>query len=129
MTTSVYRAQKSSLLAGAGALLSIAACYGTLGLIAVLSMMGVTLALNENIWAGAIVFFALLAVLGVTLGFRQHRNANPVRLAIAGAALVIWAMYGADAIVDLLGVPSFTVEIAGFSALIAAVCWDWRLKW
>ena len=128
MTTSGNRVQNSSWLAGAGALLSIAACYGTLGLIAVLSMMGVTLALNVNIWAGVIVFFAVLAVIGVTLGYRKHRNANPVRLAIIGAALVIWAMYGAEAIVDLLGVPSLVVELAGFAALMASAYWDWRLK-
>ena len=91
-------------------------------------MMGVTLALNVDIWAGVIVAFALLAVIGVTLGYRRHRNANPVRLAVIGAALVIWAMYGAEAIVDLLGVPSTIVEIAGFAALIASAYWDWRLK-
>ena len=128
MTTSDKNPQSASWLAGAGVLLSIAACYGTLGLIAVLSMMGVSLAVNEHIWAGVIVAFALLAVLGVTLGYRQHRNSNPVRLAIAGAALVIWAMYGAEGITDLLGVPSFVVELAGFAALGAAAFWDWRLK-
>jgi hypothetical protein len=128
MTASGNRVQNSSWLAGAGALLSIAACYGTLGLVALLSMMGVTLALNVDIWAGVIVAFALLAVIGVTLGYRRHRNANPVRLAVIGAALVTWAMYGAEAIVDLLGVPSTIVEIAGFAALIASAWWDWRLK-
>lgn len=128
MTAPENKVQNASWLAGAGALLSIAACYGTLGLIAVLSMMGVTLALNENIWAGVIVFFALLVVLGVALGTRKHRNANPVRLAIAGAALIIWAMYGAEGIVDLLGPYTFAVEIAGFAALMAAAYWDWRLK-
>jgi hypothetical protein len=120
--------QNTSWLAGASALLSLAACYGTLGLVALLSMMGVTLALNVDIWAGVIVAFALLAVIGVTLGYRRHRNANPVRLAVIGAALVIWAMYGSEAIVDLLGVPSTIVEIAGFAALIASAWWDWRLK-
>jgi len=128
MTASGNRVQNSSWLAGAGALLSITACYGTLGLIAVLSMMGVTLALNVDIWAGVIVAFAMLAVIGVTLGYRRHRNANPVRLAVIGAALVIWAMYGAEAIVDLLGVPSTIVELAGFAALVASAYWDWRLR-
>jgi hypothetical protein len=128
MTTSGNKAQAASWLAGAGALLSLAACYGTLGLIALLSMMGVSLALNVQIWAGVIVAFALLAVLGVSLGYRQHRKANPARLAIVGAALIIWAMYGAEGIVDLLGVPSFTVELTGFAGLIAAAYWDWWLK-
>ncbi len=128
MTAPENKVQNASLLAGASALLSIAVCYGTLGLIAVLSLMGVTLAVNEDIWAGAIVAFALLAVLGVALGYRQHRNANPLWLAITGAALVIWAMYGSEGIVDLLGVPAFAVEITGFSALVAAAWRDGRLK-
>jgi energy-coupling factor transporter transmembrane protein EcfT len=128
MTISGNKAKATSWLAGAGALLSLAACYGTLGLIALLSMMGVTFALNVHVWAGVIVAFALLAVLGISLGYRHHRNANPSRLAIVGAVLVIWAMYGSEAIVDLLHVPSFVVELAGFTALIAAAYWDWRLK-
>jgi len=128
MTSADEKLRDTSWLAGASALLSLTACYGTLGLVALLSMMGVTLALNVDIWAGVIVTFALLAVIGVTLGYRRHRNANPVRLAVIGAALVIWAMYGADAIVDLLGVPSTIVEIAGFAALMASAYWDWRLK-
>lgn len=103
-------------------------CYGTFGLISVLSLMGVTLAVNEDIWAGAIVALALLAVLCVALGYRQHRNASPVRLAIAGAVLVIWATYGAQGIVDMLSVPAYVVEIIGFSELVAAVLWDWYLK-
>lgn len=128
MTASDNGVQNTSWLAGAGALLSIATCYGTLGLIAALSMMGVTLAVNEHIWTGVIVAFALLAVFGVALGYRRHHKFNPVRLAIAGAALVIWAMYGAQGIVDLLGPYTFAVEIVGFSALMAAAYWDWRLK-
>jgi hypothetical protein len=128
MTSVDEKSRDTSWLAGASALLSLIACYGTLGLVALLSMMGVTLALNVHIWAGVIIAFALLAVIGVTLGYRRHRNANPVRLAVIGAALVIWAMYGAEAIVDLLGVPSTIVEIAGFAALMASAYWDWRLK-
>ena len=128
MTSADSKSHDRSWLAGAGALLSLAACYGTLGLVALLSAMGVTLALNVQIWAAVIVAFAMLAVLGVTLGYRRHRKADPVRLAVVGAALVIWAMYGADAIRTLLGVPSTVVEIAGFAALIAAAYWDWRLK-
>ena len=128
MTATEYKQQKAPWLAGASALLSIAVCYGTLGLIAVLSLMGVTLAVNDHIWAGAIVAFALLAVFGVALGAMKHRKVSPAFLALAGAGLVIWAMYGAEGIADLLELPSFVVELAGFSALVAAALWDWRLK-
>ena len=120
--------QSASWLAGAGALLSVAACYGTLGLVALLSALGVSLAVNEHIWAGAIVAFALLAVLGVLLGARGHGKAGPVVLAAVGAAAVAWAMYGAGTISAMLGVPSFVVELAGFASLIGAAIWDWRLR-
>ena len=128
MTAPENKAQSASWLAGASALLSLATCYGTLGLVAVLSLMGVTLAVNESIWAGVIVAFAILAVLGVTLGARRHGNRNPLWLSIVGAALIVWAMYGAQSIVNLLGAPSFVVELAGFAALAGGAFWDWRLK-
>ena len=128
MTSPDEELHDSSWLAGAGTLLSLIACYGTLALVALLSAMGVTLALNVHVWAAVIVAFALLALLGVSLGYRRHRKANPVRLAVVGTALVTWAMFGADAIRSLLGVPPTVVEIAGFAALIAAAYWDWKLK-
>jgi Na+/H+-dicarboxylate symporter len=115
-------------LAGAGTLLSLLACYGTLGLIAILSLMGVSLAINEQVWAGVIVTFALIAVAGVALGYRLHRNPAPAVIALAGALLVIWAMYGSDNIRAWFGFLSRGVELAGFAGLIAAAVWDWRLK-
>ena len=128
MTSPDKDLQDSSWLAGAGTLLSLIACYGTLALVALLAAMGVTLSLNVHVWAAVIVAFALLALLGVTLGYRRHRKANPVRLAVVGTAMVTWAMYGGQAIRTLLGVPPTVVEIAGFAALIAAAYWDWRLQ-
>jgi len=122
------KAQAPSWLAGAGTLLSLAACYGTLGLIALLSALGFTIAVNNHVWAAAIVAFALLAVLGVALGGMKHRKTGPLFLAITGAALVTWAMYGSQNITALLGVSGRVVELAGFAALISATVWDWRLK-
>lgn len=119
---------KLSWFAGASALASLIACYGTLALLSVLSMLGIGLAVNEHVWAGVIVAFAVLAVLGITLGFSRHRNQNPSRLAIVGAALVIWAMYGAQNVREMLGIPSFIVELAGFAALLGAAWLDWKLQ-
>lgn len=128
MTASDNKSTAPSRLAGAGALLSLAACYGTLGLVALLSAMGVTLAVNVHVWAGVIVGFALLAVLGVALGTRRHGKAAPLLLALAGAALVAWAMYGSHTITALLGLPATVVELAGFALLIVAAFQDWRAK-
>jgi len=115
-------------LAGAGTLLSLLACYGTLGLIAILSLMGVSLAINVQVWAGVIVAFALIAVAGVALGYRLHRNPAPAVMALSGVLLVIWAMYGSEVIQAWFGVLGRGVELAGFAGLIAAAAWDWRLK-
>jgi hypothetical protein len=105
-------------LAGADTVLSITACYGTLAVLSVLSLLGVTLAINPGVWAWAISLFALLALGGVTLviggaawgsaGYRNYR-----------AALVVWAMVGSY---------SRIAELAGFAGLITAAIWDWRLQ-
>jgi fatty-acid desaturase len=128
MAQSANKASRTSWIAGASALLSLIACYGTLAVITLLSMMGVTLVVNERVWAGVIVAFAVIAVIGITLGYSRHRNHNPARLGIVGAALVIWAMYGSYGIRELLGVSPQFVESAGFAALLGAAYWDWKLK-
>jgi hypothetical protein len=40
-------------------------------------------------------------------------------LATVGAALVLWVMFGSF---------NRVLEIAGFTALVAATVWDWRAK-
>jgi hypothetical protein len=106
-------------LAGCGTLLAILACYGTLAVIGALSLMGVSLAINEGVWAGAIVVFALVALAGIFIGWRGHRVAGPLVLGVIGAGLVVWVM----------GVSySRPIEIAGFIALVVAAVWDWRAK-
>jgi len=119
---------RSSWLAGGGAVLSILACYGTLALIAILSLMGITVAINVHVWAAAIVLFAILAMLGVAWGYRSHRNIGPLCVAVLGTLLVILAMYGSDFLNDVLGLNSRAVELLGFAALIIATILDWRLK-
>ncbi len=106
-------------LAGAGTVLAIAACYGTLATVSVLSLLGVTLVINPGVWAGAISLFAVLALLGVLLSYRQHRVRGPLTIAAMGTVLVLWAMFASY---------NRIVEIVGFSGLITAAIWDWRLK-
>ena len=106
-------------LAGAGTVLAIAACYGTLATVSILSLLGVTLVINTGIWAGAISLFALLALVGVALSYPRHHTAGPVLIAALGTALVLWAMFGSY---------SRIVELMGFAGLITASIWDWRLN-
>lgn len=54
-------------LAPLAAALSLLTCYGTLAAIALLGALGVGIALNEEVWAGGIVLFALLAVVALVL--------------------------------------------------------------
>jgi hypothetical protein len=106
-------------LASAGTVLAIAACYGTLATVSVLSLLGVTLVINPGVWAGAISLFAVLALFGVLLSYREHRVRGPLVIAALGTALVLWAMFGSY---------SRIIELIGFAGLITAAIWDWRLK-
>jgi hypothetical protein len=107
-------------LGGTAALaLSIVACYGTLAAVAALAALGVTLAVDTGVWAGAIVLFAALAAVSVGLGARTHGSAAPLAPAVAGAALIGYVMFGQY---------DRVLELAGFAALAAAVFWDFRLR-
>jgi arsenite methyltransferase len=116
----LLRAIERRGLAGTAALvLSVIACYGTLVAVAALSALGVTLAVNTGIWAGAIVLFALLATAIIALGIRKHGSAAPLLPALAGTALLGYVMFGRF---DRL------LELAGFALLATAVFWDFRLR-
>ncbi|MBU2583115.1 MAG: MerC domain-containing protein [Alphaproteobacteria bacterium] len=109
----------SRWLPGAATVLSMAACYGTLALIALLGSMGIVIAVNDTIWAGAIVAFALLAVIGIAIGLRVHGKAWPLLLGASAAGIVTYTMFiNYDR----------SVELAGFALLCAAVAWDWLLR-
>ncbi len=99
--------------------LALVACYGTLALVAILSLLGISLHLHEGVWAVAIALFTLLAVASIAIGWRRHGRLAPAALAIAGGGLVLWAMFGQY---------SLLTEGAGFAALMAAAVWDWRLR-
>lgn len=108
-----------SWLAPVGTVMAVLACYGTLAAVAMLSAMGITLALNEGIWAGAIVVFALLALAGLVLSWRHHRALPPLLLGIVGAGLIVFTMTVSY---------SQPIEIAGFVLLVLAAFLDWRAK-
>lgn len=106
-------------LPGVATVLSMAACYGTLGLISLLGAMGFALVVDDTIWAGAIVAFAVLAVVGIALGMMRHRQPWPLLVSAIGAGVVAYAMY---VHYDRL------IEFAGFAILCGAAFWDWRLR-
>lgn len=106
-------------LASVATVLSIAACYGTLAVVAALGAMGIALAVNDTLWAGAIVMFAMLAVVGIALGLQAHHRPLPLLLGIIGAGAITYTMY-----VNY----DRTIELAGFALLCGAAVWDWRLR-
>lgn len=95
--------------------LALLACYGTLAAIGLLSVYGVSLMLNETVWAGAIALFTLLTTATTILGARLHGARGPAALSIAGAGLILYALF-----VDYHKL----VELAGFLVLSGAVGWD-----
>lgn len=128
MSESQPAAPRSSWLACGGVLLSILACYGTLALIAVLSLLGITLAINVHVWAAVIVLFAIVALLGVALDYRSHHHIGPLCVATLGTLFIVAAMYASGFLDNRLGVNSRVVELLGFAALLIAAIWGWRLK-
>ncbi len=108
---------KASWVPRAATALAVLSCYGTTVLIGLLSLLGVSLAVDEGIWAGAISVFAALATIAIAASYRRHRIIGPTVIAALGLGLILWVMFGSY---------SRVIELAGFVLLIAATLWDWR---
>ncbi|MBZ0215302.1 MAG: MerC family mercury resistance protein [Fimbriimonadaceae bacterium] len=107
-------------VAGVAMALSLAACYGTLAVIGLLGALGIAIALNETLWAGAIVTFATLSVGGLGLGLVRHRQPWPILVGGLGAIVLGYTMYAQY---------DRWTELAGFVLLSVAAFWDWRLRY
>lgn len=83
-----------------------------------LSLFGITIAINPHLQAAAISLFALLTFGLVFVGYKKHRKTGPLLLSAAAAVLLIGTMY-----------ISFNkiVESVGLVALIASAVWSWRI--
>lgn len=108
---------KVSWLPRVATALALLSCYGTTVLIGLLSLLGVTLAINEGVWASAIAIFAALATIAIAVSYRRHRIVGPTAVAALGLGLILWVMFGSY---------SRVIELVGFVLLIAATLWDWR---
>jgi arsenite methyltransferase len=89
--------------------LALVACYGTLMAVSFLPFIGLTLAVEESMWAGAIILFTGMTVVAVAAGIRKHRFFMPLVLAMVDAGLIGYM---------LLGLYHCLVELVGF-ALVA----------
>ncbi|MCL5044147.1 MAG: hypothetical protein M1336_02560 [Deltaproteobacteria bacterium] len=106
-------------LPGVSAVLSVLACYGTLGVVAGLSLIGVTLAVNVRVWAAIIVALAAASAALVALNALRSRRVGPLAVAVAGASLVAWVMFVSY---SRLG------EVAGFALLLSAALCEHRQR-
>ncbi len=105
-------------LAALSTVLSLAVCYGTLAIVALLGVLGTAVNVDKTLWAGAIVAFASIATAGLGLGLARHRRPWPILVGGLGAATIGYAMYVRY---DRLS------EAAGFLLLSVAAIWDWRI--
>lgn len=108
---------KGNWLAPVATALSLVACYGTLAAVALLGALGVTIALNEAVWAGAIVLFAGLTFAALLARRSKHGRIAPVILAAIGVLLIGFTMLISYARV---------IEFAGFVSLCAGTVLDWH---
>ena len=99
--------------------LALIACYGTLCLVSLLALAGITLPINEGLWAVAIAAFYAIAVATLAPGYRRQKNHRPILLAAIGLAVILWVMFGTY---------NWLAELIAFAALIAATLWDRRLR-
>jgi hypothetical protein len=110
-------AGKLGWLPGATAILTFIACNGLIILVAILSVFGITVAINPHVQAGVISLFAALTLAFVFLGYRTHHARGPMIISTVGAVLVIGSMYIYF---------NKIIESAGLLALIASAVWSWR---
>ena len=99
--------------------LSMLTCYGTLAALSLLSLAGISITLNNTIWASAIVVFSILAVVVIAIGNLKRKYYGPIILAAIGASLVTYAMFVSY---------SVSIEVIGFGMLVIATFWDFLSK-
>lgn len=118
MTTDIQKdSGKLSWLPGAAAILAFIACNGLFIIVAILSVFGITIAINPHIQAAVISLFAVLTLGFVFLSYRKHRVLGPMILSVLGAVLIVGSMY-----IHFNKI----VESLGLLALIASAVWSWR---
>ena len=108
-----------SWIGSATSLLAVAACYGTLAAVSLLSLIGINLEIEESVMVKLVSGLLVLALAGMAYSFSKHRNPGPLMLSIAAAALLLWVFFGTY---------SKPLEMLGFVLLILASIWDFMDK-
>jgi len=108
-----------SWIGSATSLLAVAACYGTLAAVSLLSLIGINLEIEEAAMVKLVSGLLVVALAGMAYAFSKHRNPGPLLLSAAAAALLLWVFFAAY---------SRTLEMLGFALLIFASIWDFNAK-
>ena len=108
-----------SWIGSATSLLAVAACYGTLAAVSLLSLIGINLEIEESVMVKLVSGLLVLALGGMAYSFSKHRNPGPLLLSVVAAALLLWVFFGAY---------SRPLEMLGFALLILASIWDFVAK-
>lgn len=94
---------------------SVVTCYGTIALLGLLSLFGLTLSLDEGTWAFAIAATAVLAALATAFNLPRHGKPWPLLVTVLAAGVIGYVMFVAyDPVLEALG----------FVALVGAVALD-----
>ena len=108
-----------SWVGSATSLLAVVACYGTLATVALLSVIGISIEIDEGLLVKLVSGLLVLALAGMGYSYSLHWHPGPLLLSVAAAALLLWVFYGSY---------SKPLELTGFAALVAASVWDFRAK-
>lgn len=100
-------------------LLAVLACYGTLATVALLSIVGISVKIDEGLLVKLISGLLIFALVGMVYSYRAHRNPIPLLLSIVSAVLLLWVFYG---------VYSKPLELTGFTILVSASVLDFYSK-
>lgn len=108
-----------SWVGSAASLLAVLACYGTLTTVALLSVIGIGIEIDESLLVKLVTGLLVLALAGMAYSYRVHRHPGPLLLSITSAAVLLWVFYGSY---------SKPLELTGFAVLVFASLWDFRAK-
>ncbi len=111
--------ERRGLWGMAALVLALIACYGTLAVVSVLPLVGLSLTIDEGLWTATIILFTGAVVVAVAAGRRKHTSFTPLILAIMGAGFVGYA---------LLGPYDRLIELIGFALIAGATFLDLRLR-
>jgi hypothetical protein len=108
-----------SWVGSATSLLAVVACYGTLATVALLSVIGISIEIDEGLLVKLVSGLLVLALAGMGYSYSLHRHLGPLLLSFGAAALLLWVFYGSY---------SKPLELTGFIALVFASVWVFRVK-